>query len=94
MARDNTLFPVTKKSNPKFVGFATAWQIAANPSLVLAGPNHDAPEKIQKAKVQLSAEEALALNPGKPSESSPALNEQEPAPGLNPADVLRKPKAS
>lgn len=82
MSQDNKVWPVTKKSNPKFVGLATVKMIAENPNLVLVSEATLAVPKIEKAKEKAAEQAALDANPGLPSEA------------VSPADVLRKPKAS
>lgn len=77
------LYPVTKKTNSDFSGFATAEQIAANPNLVIIGKDHIAQKKVEeaaKAQAEKAANDAI-LDAVKPSEA------------IKPSDVKRKPAA-
>lgn len=82
MAQDNTLYPVTKKSNPEFRGLATVTVIAKNPNLVLITSAAMAEPKIVEAKKILKVEKELEDNPGVPSEA------------VKPSDIRRRPVAT
>lgn len=82
MAQDNTLWPVTKKGNPKFYGLATASVIAQSEGkLILITAATMAEPVIEKAVEELAVKKALDDNPGVPSEA------------VKPSDIKRRPIA-
>lgn len=94
MAQDNTLWPVTKKANPKFIGLATASQIAkSRGKLILASEARLAEPVLEKAVKAVKEQEIRDANPGKPSEAV-ILPESGKPEDVRPQDIRRRPNAS
>lgn len=94
MAQDNTLWPVTKKANPKFIGLATASMIAkSRGKLILCSEARLAEPVVEKAKKVVAEQEIRDANPGKPSEAV-ILPESGKPEDVKPQDIRRRPTAS
>lgn len=94
MAQDNTLWPVTKKANPKFIGLATASMIAKSKGKLILCSEARLAEPILEKAVKVAAEkQARDENPGKPSEAV-ILPESGKPEDVKPQDIRRRPNAS